>query len=111
MFAKDGKILAQMNKEVLSRRAFFRKAALKVIPLLGLLSIIPIFSIAQDTITTSCKYSCKGNCNRTCLGCCYQSPCKGGCKHSSRGMCDTCSSKCMGTAKGTRKVHSNSISK
>ena len=103
MFAKNGKILALMNKEVLSRRAFFRKAALKVIPLLGLLSNIPVFSIAQDTITTGCKYSCKGNCNRTCLGSCYQSHCKGGCKMTCMysGKCTTCSDVCTGTCRGS----------
>ena len=106
MFAKNGKILAQMNKEVLSRRAFFRKAASKVIPLLGLLLNTPAFSIAQDTITTDCKYSCKGSCKKTCFG-----TCKGSCKISSQGMCDTCSNKCIGTAKGTQKLHSDSISK
>lgn len=104
---KTGKTLAPMNKELISRRNFFRKAASKVVPLLGVLICTPILSIAQDTVATSCKNTCKASCNNTCLGCCYQSPCKGGCKMTCHmtckytGKCDACSDICKGTCRGS----------
>ena len=57
-----------INKELISRRNFFRKSVHKILPILTLLTLqSPLFSMAQNVYSeTSCKYSCKTECSNEC---------------------------------------------
>ena len=77
------------NKEKLqTRREFFKKAAKRALPILGviLLAGTPSIMKAADITPMDCNNSCKGSCAGGCNNGCYTScavGCKGGCHSSS----------------------------
>lgn len=99
------------NKELQSRRKFFKKIVTHSLPILGCIfaSSLP-FTIdsKEQTYCTdqTCKYSCTG-CTSSCkVGCGYgcMSGCYG-CRESCEGQCITscyngCLQSCYGTCKG-----------
>ncbi|MBR5002978.1 MAG: Cys-Xaa-Xaa-Xaa repeat radical SAM target protein [Bacteroidaceae bacterium] len=82
------------NKELRSRREFFKKAAKGALPILGaiVLASNPILSRAAEVsmgcvgCEGSCMSSCKGTCSEECKGTCKYD-CIGGCKAGCRGTC------------------------
>ncbi len=82
------------NKELRSRREFFKKAAKGALPILGaiVLASNPILSRAAEVsmgcvvCEGSCMSSCKGTCSGECKGTCKYD-CIGGCKAGCRGSC------------------------
>ena len=110
------------NEELQNRRAFFKNAANKALPIIGLLALtsFPVISVAQksetdcrctascehdctrtcksrcqEDCTSSCEGTCIGNCQSDCIGTCYNT-CQGGCKDSCSG---SCSNSCAGSSK------------
>ncbi len=94
--------------EVISRRGFFKKAAGKMLPVIGaiFLSGIPSFiNAAPSSTPMNCNGSCSGSCSGDCSGSC-DSGCSGGCGKGCSGYCDNscgyhCNSSCKGSCKGT----------
>lgn len=81
------------NKELLSRREFFKKAAKSTLPILGavVLAGAPAKVNATEQIPQGCYGSCSGTCRGGCEGC--QGGCKGSCSQA-------CSSNCFTACKG-----------
>ncbi|MFA4046861.1 Cys-Xaa-Xaa-Xaa repeat radical SAM target protein [Prevotella sp. PCHR] len=92
------------NKELQSRREFFKNAAKGILPIIGsvILGSAPLIvkasetqmgcgGLCQSTCTLTCasncrggcETSCRGGCQGRCYGSCYRS-CSGGCQNSSR---------------------------
>lgn len=89
------------NEELQSRREFFKEAAKKALPIIGLIAFAKSPIIAQATTKVpmgcmdgSCSGGCKGTCDSTCKGGCTgcDGTCKGGCDGSCKGNCDRVSS-------------------
>jgi len=113
------------NKEIQSRRDFFKSAAKKALPIAGLL-ITSNAIISQDTIKSkktgceenSCDYLCRDTCISTCTGTCDVScygTCMGSCHVECTGSCpgvckDACTS-CAGTCKDSCKQTSTQSQK
>ncbi|MBR0539766.1 MAG: Cys-Xaa-Xaa-Xaa repeat radical SAM target protein [Bacteroidales bacterium] len=81
------------NKDLQGRREFFKEAARKALPLLGVVALMsnPVIAKAMeknacDGCTGSCSYTCSGTCSGACSGGCSGS-CKGGCSASCRDAC------------------------
>ena len=87
------------NKDLQGRREFFKEAAKKALPILGLalMASTPILTSCSkdwgcdDKCVGSCKSNCKGDCKMGCkdtcsLGCTgsCDDECYGGCKHNNR---------------------------
>ena len=88
------KNMEEKNKDLQSRREFFKTAAKGVLPILGLTILSPIVLSCDkltdcDDCTSSCSDSCVTGCKNTC-----SASCKSGCK-------TTCSTTCSG---GCKKV-------
>ena len=97
------------NKEVQSRRDFFKKVAKGALPILGavVLSSVPVLTKAESvptgcssdgcsyTCQTSCARACRGTCNAVCQDSCYNN-CTGSCK-------STCMGSCKGSCRGSNK--------
>lgn len=87
-----------MKKESLkNRREFFKLAAKKALPLLGLVTLggLPQTAEAKELLgDCSCSYSCSGSCSTNCTGECKYgcgSSCAGECKGYCSGGCkDSC---------------------
>ena len=87
------------NKELQSRREFFKSAAKAALPVVGamVLANIPILQSKATTGCDGCYYSCyntcKGYCEGTCSSCngrCAsdcQNTCTGGCARTCYGAC------------------------
>ncbi len=95
--------------KVVSRRGFFKKAAGKVLPVIGtiFLSSIPSFISAIPSTSTpmNCNGSCSGSCSGDCSGSC-DTGCTGGCGIGCSGYCDNscgyhCNSSCKGSCNRT----------
>lgn len=111
-----------INKELISRRNFFRKSVHKILPILTLLTLqSPLFSMAQKVYSeTSCKYSCKTGCSnecntqctKTCAATC-KNICGGNCEGTCRntGKCDYCSDSCKNNCTRSCKNTCQSLSK
>ena len=87
-----------MNKDTQNRREFFKKAAKKALPLLGVITIssLSIQTVVEENIIfrgKDCNNNCKGSCKGKCEGNCAENGCKGGCYGS-------CSGSCSNTSKG-----------
>ena len=72
------------NKEIQSRREFFKSAAKKVLPILGAVTLPQILfskNIKEESLETDCNWGCssgcKGGCGRVCSYNCTNS-CAGG---------------------------------
>lgn len=93
------------NKELLSRREFFRKAAKKTLPFVATLTL-PSFLIScggDDPIENgsgcdNCASTCQGGCQGGCSGGCGDS-----CKNTNAGSssCSDCSAACKNDCEGT----------
>ena len=75
-----------MEKNIISRREFFKGAAKKALPIVGAVMLASMPNIANAQTTINCaEWNCTGGCRKTCTGC--QESCEEGCKG------------CKGTAK------------
>ena len=104
----------EQNKEIQSRRDFFKKAAKSALPILGavLLANAPTIVKAAESSPMGCDNSCRSGCYRTCDGCegscrgtCKYDACENSCRSICKGTCkyDSCESSCHGTCKRTCK--------
>lgn len=87
------------NNEMQSRRAFFKKAAKSVLPLVagGVLASAPAIAKAEKTPSGcqwDCSYSCRGGC-QGCTGACTGG-CSGRCLGSCTNVCTSCLTGCQG---------------
>jgi len=90
------------NEEIQSRREFFKNAARKALPFLGIVALVNLPTNAKPTKekVTDCGSSCTngcvsciGSCEKSCTGSC-QGSCSGGCA----GSClHGCNNSCAGT--------------
>ena len=96
-----------MKENNISRRAFFRHATNKILPILGVLFVgyTPIIEAATKLPTMSCQGNCWGKCEDSCNDSCSRvcriscfSQCDSGCKG---GCFDKCAIGCSGTCRGT----------
>ena len=88
------------SENVVSRRSFFRKAAERSLPILGMIvmSHIPIDAHPLNMDVTGCNTGCKGGCKTLC---------EEGCSHNCSGSCKTgCKEHCKNTCKGTSTTYS-----
>ncbi len=82
-----------MKNELKNRREFFKEAAKKTLPILGM----AIMAVAAPTMMQSCKkeVTCGNNCSGSCKG-----SCSGGCQYSCSGRCHRqCGYGCSGTSR------------
>ena len=85
------------NKDLISRRKFFKKATGAIIPMIALTTIPSLITSCEidepylDVDATSCKDSCTGSCKNNCKG-----NCKGGCSNT---CYRSCQGSCMSAAK------------
>ena len=92
------------NKNLRSRREFFKKAAKGVLPLLGVAALISAPKVAKAAETPQycqwdCTFTCRGGC-QGCTGACTGG-CSGGCSGGCYGGCNTaCTGYCRGTCHG-----------
>ncbi len=101
-----------MKNELKNRREFFKEAAKKTLPILGmavmavaaptLQSCKKISLGCDDVCTNACKTTCKTTCVGACKGCSgtCSSDCKGGCKTLCKGTCKGYCNKMGGTYGG-----------
>lgn len=93
------------NKNLQGRREFFKEAAKKALPLLGVVALIsnPMIAKAVERESLGCNGLCQRTCTQTCA-----SNCRGGCKGSCDSGCKTgcyntcktgCSNSCYGSCK------------
>jgi len=93
------------NRELLSRRDFFRKAAINTLPFIAAIAVPPIFTACspEPTPTPSgcdgCSSTCEGSCDKSCSGSCEES-CAGSSSNSGS-SCSDCSSTCKDTCSNT----------
>ena len=101
------------NEEILSRRGFFKNAAKKALPILGVVALasMPIITKATETKATDCYKNtctggcyngcgkvCEGTCSGTCTGC--TGSCETGCYDTCTYYCQqTCNNGCSGSCK------------
>lgn len=107
------------NKELLSRRDFFRKAAINTLPFIAAIAVPPIFTAcSSEPIPTpsgcdGCSSTCEGSCDKSCSGSCEGS-CAGSssnsgasCSDCSSSCKDTCSNTCSDSCKGSSTGENN----
>jgi CXXX repeat radical SAM target protein len=97
------------EKENLSRREFFKRAAKGALPIIGgiIMANIPF----AQTKANDCGYSCNNSCYGTCYGSC-QSLCYNGCNGSCSGSCQrnclqSCYQGCLNTCHGGCERYNN----
>lgn len=75
------------KEEVQSRREFFKSAAKKALPILGVIALANIPSLSK---ASNVEMGCTGTCYQTCYGSCEgcQYTCKGSCSRSCRTTCE-----------------------
>ena len=68
-----------MQNELKNRREFFKEAARKALPIIGIIALteLPFSTVSAKKVIldcqTTCKGSCSGGCTYTCTGTCCQS--------------------------------------
>lgn len=83
------------EKELQSRRDFFKKAAKTALPILGAIVLASSPVISKAAVSMSCETTCSG-------------VCRGNCHYTCRGTCRTsCEDRCDGTCEGTCKFSSS----
>ena len=93
------------NNETQNRRQFFKEAAKKTLPILGLVALMsnPMIAKAVEKDVTNCNEGCYTSCSGTCSGNCKEScrkGCKGNCVGSCKNRCDfSCKGECMRSSK------------
>ena len=94
------------KEEVQSRREFFKSAAKKALPILGVIALANLpLDITASKVEMGCN-GCHGTCMASCKGSCYgeckgtcKYECNSGCKSSCRGTCkNTCRNSCAGSS-------------
>lgn len=87
-----------MKRQLQNRREFFKEAAERVLPVLGLALIVPTpFLTTCTKEPVECGNSCTGDCKGTCSGTCSGSSTSSGCS----GCSSSCSSGCSGSSIGS----------
>jgi len=95
------------NEEIQSRREFFKSAAKKALPILGVVALanMPIISKATETKdpATACQnYGCTMSCQSSCLGCTGEcTGCTGGCTGYCTSCVAVCADSCTGGCEGS----------
>lgn len=95
------------NKELQSRRDFFKKAAKSALPIIGaiVLAGAPGIVKAASEEATSCQFGCSYSCSGSCGGACSyscQNTCSGGCQGRCTMVCASgCSGSCQGRCSGS----------
>lgn len=87
----------ETNKEIQSRREFFKKTAKAALPILGMIILtqVPSASVLAATNCDTCSGSCLTSCEGTCAGSC-KGDCDSSCKDSCEGSCKgSCGDKCQ----------------
>ena len=84
-----------MNNELKNRREFFKEAAKKALPIIGVVALLgnPLIAKAVESEPMGCHGTCYGACVGSCDGCKYT--CTGTCKNG----CEGCRYTCTGTCK------------
>ena len=100
-----------MKNELKNRREFFKEAAKKSLPILGM----AVMAVAAPSMLQSCTKennncpdvctnACRITCQSTCVGQCKS--CTGSCEGSCEGSCKgKCTTTCYGSCKGVNKSH------
>ena len=88
------------NNNLKSRREFFKEAARKALPIIGVVALMsnPVITKAVEKERSGCYYSCSGTCQGTCDGSCQWDICKYSCSGTCKGLCTSCSGSCKGGA-------------
>lgn len=84
------------EKETQSRREFFKEAAKKALPLLGVVALMsnPVISKAVENENIGCNGYCSQHCSAGCANSCT-GDCVGDCKNTCLGKCKgSCGSYC-----------------
>ena len=96
-----------MQNELKNRRQFFKEAARKSLPILGMAVLATIAPIALQSCKKSslgCNNGCAGSCSNSCSGSCKtdcELNCGNNCKRSCPFNCKgTCKSLCGNNCKG-----------
>ena len=105
------------NKELQTRRDFFKKAATAALPVVGAIALsqVPLVSKAHESqAAMGCDYGCSGSCSGSCSGDCRGS-CSIGCERACMGSCkggcqQSCDGGCMGDCYGSCRNNSYSTS-
>lgn len=90
------------KKEVLSRRAFFKKSAAKILPIIGMTIVGPTYIVScteknncNGNCEITCEGSCDGSCTTSCTGSAIGQGCGNGCSNGCLSTCkETCTSSC-----------------
>ncbi len=89
----------KQKEKLQSRRDFFKQAAKKALPIIGVVALIsnPVIAKAAENEPLGCQYSCSGTCRGTCSGSCQSDLCKFSCTGTCKGLCSSCSGSCRGS--------------
>ncbi len=89
------------DKELQSRREFFKKAVKGALPILGaiVLANAPVIAHSAEDPPMGCTGTCYGGCKNGCTSC--YTTCSGGCKNSCTSCYTTCSGSCKNSCFGT----------
>lgn len=71
-----------MQNKLKNRREFFKEAARKSLPILGMAIMTVAASTVLQSCTKDCLNGCMGSCSNSCSGGC-KAQCKNGCGKSS----------------------------
>ena len=85
------------NKDIHSRREFFKQTAKGLLPIIGGILMLSVPSIAHaERPSSDCKRGCQYGCYNTCYGSCRGgcTCCKGGCSNSCTGCDGSCYLSC-----------------
>ena len=88
-------LLMKRDRNLYSRREFFKKATKGILPIIGGLTILSNPFVAKATTSTYCNgclSTCMGTCRFTCLGQCAR-----GCDFSCVNNCYSCTGSCRGS--------------
>ncbi len=91
------------NKNLQSRRVFFKKATKKLLPIVSIALLGNIPGIVQaGKVSMGCEYGCQASCYTGCFTACSNHACRTNCTNSCSGGCErTCFGTCSGTCYGT----------
>lgn len=88
--------MEKKNNETQSRREFFKEAAKKALPLLGIVTLMsnPVIAKAVENENLGCNGYCSQHCSAGCAGTCA-GRCEGTCQNTCIGTCsDACARGC-----------------
>lgn len=86
----------------MERRVFFKLAAQRVLPLIGLVILQQGNIFAVQKPSNGFNHSCENSCSNSCITMCHEDACKSGCYGGCRQTCmKTCADLCIGNCKGS----------